>query len=642
MKKNETLHSQWIVLTLRLLLVLTVFIIVKILFIFFNYTSWETEQKLGFLYRLKLSWGIIRYDIVAISIINLPFIFLTLLPFRFAYHPIYIRATALLAYYIPNIAAFSFDFIDIIYSRFTQRRMTSDVFRFIGNEEGITSLIPYFFRDYWFIFLLYFLCIALFIIVNRKIASSKTPTKSSFFISRSLPSFFIFISLAIIGSRGGFQLRPLSVANVSSYAIPSHYMVVLNTPFTLIKSIGKSTLEMRNYFSEEELSTLSPVIWSSPYPDSIPNRNVVILILESFSLEHSGVLNPRRDRSLTPTLDSLGKSGIMLPFYANGTRSMEGIPAILAGIPTWMDSEYITSPYSGNKISALPTLLKKTGYTSAFFHGGKNGTMNFDAFTQLAGFDYYFGKNEYPDDNHYDGNWGIFDDHYLPYCAQEISQLAPPFFASIFTLSSHHPYTLPQHYRNLYPEKGKSMPESIEYADWALAKFFAEASKQPWFSNTIFIITADHAAQSDDPYFKTKHARYTIPFIIFDPQNKIDTISKAFGQQIDILPTILELLHYPHDVFAFGNSLFDETFPAAINFQNGIYQIITERYALFFDGEKITGAFEWQQDPFLTKNSSTSFSEKDCIVDRLKAIIQQYNNHLLKNTTTHPVPKQTP
>ncbi|MDR2978867.1 MAG: LTA synthase family protein, partial [Bacteroidales bacterium] len=553
----------------------------------------------------------------------------------FTYNKVYRKITTLFFFYITNIVVFSFDFTDIIYSRFTQKRMTFDVFKFVGNEEGIVGLIPVFLRDYWYIFLLFLATVGLFIFVNSRLSDKQLANYPQFFVVRALPALIIFLALGFLTARGGFQLRPISSVNVSAHAMPRHYIYVTNTPFTLIKSIGKSALELKSYFTEKEADRLCYTIWHAAPGSQIDKRNIVILIMESFSAEHSKMLNPKLERSLTLNLDSIGGLGRMMLFYANGTRSMEGIPAIIAGLPTWMNGEYITSPYADNKITALPALLKKQGYSSAFYHGGQNGTMNLLPFTQLAGFERYFGRSEYGNDTHFDGSWGIFDDYYLPYTAREMSKLDTPFLATVFSLSSHHPFYLPDHYRKMYPKKaGKSMPESIEYADWALGKFFAEAARQPWFDNTIFIITADHAACSTDPYYQTCHARYTIPLVIFDPKQQIDTICKPFGQQIDILPTILEMIQFPNDYFAFGKSLFNDHPPYAVNFLNGIYQMITESHILLFNGMELTGYYDRREDPFMENDLKETVNDDNYELLLLKSIIQQYNRDLILNRLT--------
>ncbi|MDL2297408.1 sulfatase-like hydrolase/transferase [Bacteroidales bacterium OttesenSCG-928-B11] len=635
MSKAKSKRLKWETLLLRLLSVLVVYILCKVLFTLFNIHSFKSgSESEGFSYWINLIWGVLRYDLAAISFINMLYIFLTMLPCEFTYHPLYRKTTAILTFYTPNILAFAFDFIDIIYSRFTQRRMTFDVFKFAGNEESMGALIPIFLRDYWYVFILFLLIIGLFIFVNVRLGRSQAESNTRFSYWLAIPVLIVFMGLSVLGARGGFQMRPLAEANVSAHAKPQHYMLVSNTPFTMIKSVGKSGLEIKHFLSEEEAERLFPTRWTAKPGKRFSSPNIVILIMESFSAEFSKELNPNRERSLTPNLDSIGRLGMMLPFYANGTRSMEGLPALLASLPTWMDGEYLTSQYSNNQITALPALLKRYGYTTAFYHGGKNGTMHFNTFTQLAGFDYYFGKNEYGNDAHFDGSWGIYDDYYLPYCAREISMLDTPFLASAFTLSSHHPFHLSKEYLKIRPDAEKSMPASIEFADWALGKFFAEAVKQPWFENTIFIITADHAALSQDPYYKTRHARYAIPFVIYAPNFPIDSISKSFGQQIDLLPTVLDILGYPDDCFTFGNSLYDNRPPYAINFQNGIYQIITKKHVILSDSEEVTGYYDFLEDPFLENNRKKNLGANDPELLLLRSAIQQYNNNLIQNKLT--------
>ncbi len=127
--------------------------------------------------------------------------------------------------------------------------------------------------------------------------------------------------------------------------------------------------------------------------------------------------------------------------FANGKRSIEALPSILSSLPAIMDNAFVTSLYSSNPIESLAAILKNKGYQTSFFHGGKNGTMGFDNFTKLVGIDAYFGLNEYPNEEDYDGNWGIYDEPYLQYFCNQISLMKEPFFTSVFTLSSHHPYS---------------------------------------------------------------------------------------------------------------------------------------------------------------------------------------------------------
>src|SRR5690606_24672345 len=109
------------------------------------------------------------------------------------------------------------------------------------------------------------------------------------------------------------------------------------------------------------------------------DKNVVFIILESFSKEYTG-LGGRT--SYTPFLDSLMQhSFVCTNAYANALQSAKGIPAIISGVPSLMDEPITTSAYGTNKLTSLPALLRNKGYQTAFYHGGTNGTMGFDIYT---------------------------------------------------------------------------------------------------------------------------------------------------------------------------------------------------------------------------------------------------------------------
>jgi phosphoglycerol transferase MdoB-like AlkP superfamily enzyme len=171
--------------------------------------------------------------------------------------------------------------------------------------------------------------------------------------------------------------------------------------------------------------------------------------------------------------------------FANGKRSIEGIPAIIAGIPSLLSDPFITSAYSGNNVTSFASLLKKKGYHTVFYHGGTNGTMGFDNFSRLAGFDHYFGRTEYNNDKDFDGTWGIYDEPFLQRTISELNKVNSPFAATIFTLSSHHPYKIPEKYIGKFPEGTLPIHAAVRYADFALEKFFNAASSAPWFKDYL-------------------------------------------------------------------------------------------------------------------------------------------------------------
>jgi phosphoglycerol transferase MdoB-like AlkP superfamily enzyme len=322
--------------------------------------------------------------------------------------------------------------------------------------------------------------------------------------------------------------------------------------------------------------------------------------------------------------------------YANGQKSIEGIPAIISAIPALMSSPYLISFYAGNEINSLPALLKAKGYASAFFHGGTNGTMSFESYTKIAGFDKYFGRTEYGNDDDFDGKWGIFDEEFLQYSADIMNDMQEPFVTCIFTLSSHHPYTIPEKHKNRFPKGNLKIHESIGYTDYSLRRFFETVRNFDWFENTLFVITADHTYEGDSRFYKTSVGNYAVPIVFYHHNNNWNGLSKHIVQQTDILPSVLDFLNYDKDFVAFGNSVFDTVADRfAISYLSGVYQLIQNGYTLKFDGENDVSLFNFEQDSLLKKNL---IHVEDSVVigmsNLTKAVIQQFNNRMIKNELT--------
>lgn len=635
-RKIEITSSPFPILLLRLGIVLLFYFISRLLFLAFNRQTLLPEMGEPFSYWLFLFLGALRFDLVSVFVVNTPFIIATLLPFRFRKNRIYRNVTEVVLFYIPNIIAFSTDYIDIIYSRFTQKRMTFDVVRFLETGNEFMALLPKFLIDFWYMFLIFMVMMSLFVFLN-KLITVKDVCKNQTFTQFFIPNFLLFLlmlGISVIAIRGGFQLRPINIVKASQYAKPCHYSLVLNTPFTLIKTLGDESIQQHQYFETQELKKVYEPICKLDDTEAFKESNVFVIILEGIGSYYFSEFNPTLQKSFVPNLDSIAKSGISVSAYANGTRSMEGIPAILAGLPTWMGHEYLTSNYAENQITSLPSLLKQKGYTSAFFHGGKNGTMNFDSFTAIAGFDYYYGKNEYNNDSDFDGTWGIFDDKFLSYTALQLDTLSQPFFASVFLLSSHHPFSLPSDYLKQYPHKKPTMQESVSYSDWALGKFFQQISQKHWFENTLFVIVSDHATKTDSPLFNSPTGKYNIPLIFYHPTDSLPLINKPFAQQIDVLPSILDYLHYSDPFFSFGRSVFGTDSAFSISYLNGSFQLINSCHVIVFDGEQVTALYHRVKDPYLKNNLIPQYKASETEVNFLKVVIQTYNTSLINNQLT--------
>ncbi len=316
---------------------------------------------------------------------------------------------------------------------------------------------------------------------------------------------------------------------------------------------------------------------------------------------------------------------------------MEGIPAILAGLPALTNESYITSSYGSNRFTSIANTLKAKQYSSAFFHGGTNGTMGFDAFCNAAGFDSYYGRSEYNNDQDYDGNWGIWDEEFFQYTNKKVSEMQKPFLATLFTLSSHHPSSIPEKYKAKFTEGELPILKSVEYADFSLRKFFESASKEKWFDSTLFIITADHTGPSIDAYYNNNYGRFQIPVLLYKHNSSLRGTSKKTVQQIDILPTILEYVNYAEDYYAFGNNMLDSINTGyAVNFSyGGIYQLFQENHMLQFDGERTIGLYNYKTDSLLQINIADSAMVREKKMSaKLKAIIQTYHYGMIHNKLT--------
>ena len=204
---------------------------------------------------------------------------------------------------------------------------------------------------------------------------------------------------------------------------------------------------------------------------------------------------------------------------------------------------------------------------------------------------------------------------------------------AVFTASSHHPYAIPEKYQKVYPEEGIIIHKCIRYTDMAIRKFFETASKQPWFKNTIFVLTSDHTNLSDHPYYQTDIGGFCSPIIIYEPEGgHHPEIQDKIAQQIDILPTLMGMLHYDKPYLGFGidllNTPSEDTW--AVNYLSGIYQYVKHGLLLQFDGTKTRAVYELK-DSLLQHNLAGQKPQQPQMERELKAIIQQYMERMTQD-----------
>jgi phosphoglycerol transferase MdoB-like AlkP superfamily enzyme len=624
----------------RIFLVLLLLFLSRIGFYFFNAKMFPGIDTGEFFSILR---GGLVFDISAAVYINMLFILMSIIPLDLRYNAVYQKISAYV-FYFSNGLALALNSADYVYYRFVLKRATADVFGTFENESHMPKMFLKFLIDYWpatlFCLTLWFLMVLLY----KKIPAVKPDVKKKLqYHLINLLFVPLAIALVIGAARGGYRhsTRPITISNAAKYVErPENVALVLNTPFSILRTSGKKSLARYEFYPEEILDSLYNPHHVPSDTGKFRSENVVIIILESFAREYIGSFNRHLQggtyTGYTPFIDSL--LNVSLTFdvsLGNGRKSIDAMPSILASIPS-LETPYIISHYANNRIEGLAYLLKKKGYYTTFFHGAPNGSMGFDSFATMSGFDNYVGLNEYPNSNDFDGMWGVWDEPFLRFFAEKIKTFPQPFLASVFTISSHHPFEVPLQYRNKFKKGPAPIVEVVGYTDYALKEFFKKAAAEPWFDNTIFVITADHTNESFHKEYQNNFGSYSIPIIFYKPGNSLSGIKDRIAQQIDIMPSILSYLGFDEEYIAFGNNLFDDSYESfAFNTNGNIYHLYMMDHLLEMIDNKAFGLYNYKNDIFLERNLIEENTELVSRMEqKLKAIIQVYNSRLLDNEMT--------
>lgn len=632
-------QSIYIALIYRLPILLACYFICRLGFYFANFLLFE---HLAFTDLLYIFFGGIKFDIAAVLYINSLYILLQTVPFPFRYQPSYQKVSKIV-FIVTNSLGFAANFADFAYYKYTLKRTTFNVFSQFNNEQNKLKLADNFLLDYWYLLFLLIAFIYLFIKVYDLVTVGKKPIFNWKTYLLHTCVLILTAALFVVGVRGGWRhsTRPITLSNAGDYVkSPGEISLVLNTPFTIIKTLKATRLKTVNYFSQRTLDSIYNPVHLPQNKAQFQKLNVVFLIIESLGKEHVGALN--KDiangtyKGYTPFIDTLvTQSFTSTHTYANGRKSIDGLPSIITGIPS-VNEPYVLSTYATNKTTSIAKLLGDEGYETAFFHGAPNGSMGFSAYTNLSGIKNYYGKNEYNNDADFDGIWGIWDEPFMQYMATTINTFKQPFFTAFFSVSSHHPFKVPEKYQGKFPKGPLEVQEPMGYTDMAIGKFFKTASKMPWFKYTLFVLCADHATVSYYPQYQTVQGYFSIPILFYYPGGDLKGKTDKLIQQIDIMPTVLNFLNYNKPYFAFGfDALNKKSKNFVVNNNDGSFNFYQGDYLLLNDGFKTSAIFDTKNDR-LNKNNllGKSLKEQAEMENNLKAFIQQYTNRMISNQLT--------
>ena len=493
------------------------------------------------------------------------------------------------------------NFVDVELVHFVGRRMTKSSLYLVG-EGQISNLLRYIPMT-----VVTFFSLSLYVILHIKIYKMAAHIRLRF---RPLAlALFLNLLVTLFLVRGGWQEKPLSFVDSKIIQHPMAHHLILNTPFSVIKSWGQKNIERAHYFETAQMQSLlnqDPSLHLEPATTAFGtfrNKNIVVFILESFSSEYITA-------EWTPFLTELSHrsphSSLFLPTYANGRRSIEGIAALLSGVPALMEEPFVNSEFATNDVVGLGNLFKKKNYRTQFFHGAKNGSMRFDLYTKAIGFDEYYGLNEFPDPLQNDGAWGIWDRPFFEWMCQKIPE-KEAFASVVFSLSSHQPFQVPHDFVPTASTAGAPIIKTVQYTDYALKKFFECAESKSWYKDTLFLLVADHTGPElkTDASFKS---RYEVMMLWFDPQGQLKMNTTQPAQQIDVLPTL--------------NDLFD----LGIKGRNHLSR------SLLIPGQKTIALYS---DHHYELVGNSDLSE-----DRLKAIKQYFSEALYDNRLYSPQIKE--
>ena len=372
---------------------------------------------------------------------------------------------------------------DAAYFPYTLRRTTTTVFSEFQNEGNLGGVFLTEALHHWYFVLLGVLVIyALW----RLYTTPRLEARRLSWWRYDLTTLFSLAAVApfvVAGIRGGFAtaVRPITISNANQYVDrPTDAALVLNTPFSLYRTIGKAVFVVPDYYeNQQEMETVfSPIHVPS---DTLPmtKKNVVVLIVESFGREYIGALNWNLEngtyKGYTPHVDSLiAKSTTFERSFCNGRKSIDGMPSILSSIPMFVEPFFLT-PASMNQVSGIASLLGSKGYQTAFFHGAQRGSMGFMAFARKTGFQEYYGREDFNADSRFngdddfDGMWAIWDEPFLQYYCTKMNEMKQPFMTAVFTASSTIPTWCPTSTRTSIPRRASSSISASAIPTWRWA-----------------------------------------------------------------------------------------------------------------------------------------------------------------------------
>ncbi|MEI6682414.1 MAG: sulfatase-like hydrolase/transferase [Bacteroidota bacterium] len=383
--------------------------------------------------------------------------------------------------------------------------------------------------------------------------------------------FLLTPGLLVVGLRGGVQAIPINQSQ--SYYSDHNILNIasVNNAFNLYISVFENLKNFDHnpylFMDAKSAAAYMKKIYHAPHDSTTrilktKRPNIVLLILESWSADLIEDLGG--EPGITPEFRKLEKNGILFDqVYASGSRSEQGMASIFGGFPAHPVSSITVQPDKFVKLPSIVKDLMKTGYSTAFYFGGQLIYGNIKSYIIFNGFNKIMEGADFPGTMP-QGKLGIHDGYTLGYMENDIGRMKQPFFAALFTLSTHSPWDQPFGKPLPWGDNEHQYINAAYYTDHCLGDYFARARKEPWFNNTLFIIVADHSHNSYRNWHPYSREYHKIPMLFYGNVIRDEyqgTVWHKMGNQHDIAATLLSQLDLPSGKFIFSKNLFNPEVP---------------------------------------------------------------------------------
>ena len=465
---------------------------------------------------------------------------------------------------------------DIIYFENANKHIGYEGFAFIGKDLYILyfSAITEKPLQCFFGFFFFAVYVRQSILFYKKHFQLEKDYSKKFFIE--IISITIFF---LIGARGGIQTSGIRPSFALIADDPLLNAISINPLFTSAYELQKETLSnsKKMRFEESVLIARETIDYEGAsfenpaFPilrKTIPassgfktNPNIVILLLESWSAKYIGSESKVNQKEVTPKFNQLIKEGIYFNrFFATGGRTSNGLLSTLTGIPDRYGQSVLHFQESNSRLGSLPKILQQANYSSIFMTGSDLNFENIKPHIKKWGFEKILDENNIKELGKYSrGIWGFDDGVGLPIFLEELDRLPKekPFVAVYLTISTHHPYKVPDKKYEIFDSSIKDFEylNTLHYSDSAISEFIESAKTKSFFKNTLFILLSDHTHHR----FLNPYEDRNIPLLIYSPANLKPSLNSKIGTQLDIIPTILSYINKPILFSAYGKNLFSKS-----------------------------------------------------------------------------------